>query len=527
MKPNRYRWVVVGVFFAFMLLHQSDKLLIGPLTTPIMNEFAIDEAQMGAVGTGALIVGAVLYPLWGYLYDRFARARLIALASAIWGATTWLAAIARSYGAFLVARASTGIDDSSYPGLYSLISDYFGPGMRGKIYGLLQLAQPLGYMVGLTLALMLAPMIGWRNVFIITGSIGLILAVVIFFTVREMPRGKGEPELAELAEIGIYRFNLKLALGLFRKRTLIPLFIQGFFGVFPWTVISFWMFRYLEVERGYASGEVLIIMVLAVLTLAGGYMVGGALGDFMFKRNPRGRLLVCTFGVFTGAIMLFLTLNIPAETVTGVGVDLDRTAAGDVRLLPLADRPAALAGIRDGDLLRAVNGVPVTADSRLEDIERQLRGALNDQVEVVFARGPQSDAPGELITETLSVVTINVSPSSENVLFLVMLCLTALLIPFSAPNVISTVYDITLPEVRSTALAVQYFIENAGAAFAPLIAGAIAVQTSLGYAIVLICVSAWIVGGLFLIAATIVAPRDIRALRAQMQARADEARAAR
>lgn len=80
-SPSRYRWLVVAIFFVFMLLHQADKLLIGPLTTPIMETFDIDEAQMGAVFTGALIVGAVLYPLWGYLYDRYARAKLLAVAS--------------------------------------------------------------------------------------------------------------------------------------------------------------------------------------------------------------------------------------------------------------------------------------------------------------------------------------------------------------------------------------------------------------------------------------------------------------
>ena len=115
-KSNRYRWFVVVVFFIFILLHQADKLLIGPLTTPIMETFRIDEAQMGAVFTGALLVGAVLYPVWGYLYDRYARAKLLALASFLWGSTTWLSAIAPTFPAFLVTRASTGVDDSSYPG---------------------------------------------------------------------------------------------------------------------------------------------------------------------------------------------------------------------------------------------------------------------------------------------------------------------------------------------------------------------------------------------------------------------------
>jgi hypothetical protein len=56
---SRYRWFVVGIFFVFMLLHQYDKSLIGPLTTPIMEQFKISHTQMRRVSTGALIVGAI------------------------------------------------------------------------------------------------------------------------------------------------------------------------------------------------------------------------------------------------------------------------------------------------------------------------------------------------------------------------------------------------------------------------------------------------------------------------------------
>ena len=92
MNKSRYPWFVFGTFFAFMLFQQAERLVIGPLTTPIMDEFKINEAAMGLVFSGALIVGAVLYPVWGYLYDRFARTKLLALAALIWGATTWLSA---------------------------------------------------------------------------------------------------------------------------------------------------------------------------------------------------------------------------------------------------------------------------------------------------------------------------------------------------------------------------------------------------------------------------------------------------
>ncbi len=424
-SPNRYRWFVVAVFFCFMLLHQSDRLLIGPLTTPIMETFHINEAQMGAVFTGALVVAALLYPLWGYLYDRFARARLLALASFIWGSTTWLSAVAPTYPTFLATRATTGIDDSSYPGLYSLISDYFGPHMRGKIYGLLQLTMPLGYLMGMVLATLLRDQVGWRGVFYITGSIGVLLSLVIFFLVREAPRGKSEPELANLEEIGVYKFDGKIALGLFRKRSLLLMFAQGFFGVFPWNVISYWFFRYLETERRYSSDAVLVTMAVAVVVLASGYFIGGAVGDYVFKRTPRGRLIVCTVAVMLGAILLLFTLNVPLE-----------------------NQP----------------------------------------------------------------------------LFLVMLSLTAVFIPFASPNVISTVYDITLPEVRSTALAVQSFIEEGGAALAPLIAGLIAVGSSLQNAILTICITAWVLCSILFAVAAYLVPRDIETLRAQMRERAEHER---
>jgi MFS family permease len=310
---NHYRWFVVAIFFVFMLLHQADKLLIGPLTTPIMEQFKITRTQMGLVNTGALIIGAIAYPLWGYLYDRFARAKLLALASFLWGSSTWLSAIAPTYPTFLVTRASTGIDDSSYPGLYSLVSDYFSPQVRGKIYGLLELAQPLGYLIGMVLGLFLGGMIGWRGVFYITGGLGIVLSVVIYFGVKEPPRGQSEPEMAGIEETGQYRFTLRAARDLFKKPTLDILFVQGFFGIFPWNVITFWIFNYLETERFYSQDEILVTMVIAVLILAAGYPLGGALGDYAFRRTPRGRAIVAGTAVLMGAILLPITLNVPIE----------------------------------------------------------------------------------------------------------------------------------------------------------------------------------------------------------------------
>lgn len=62
-KFSRAATRTAGLFFLFMLLHQTDKLLIGPLQTPIMDTFHMTYTQWGMINTGALIVGALFVPL--------------------------------------------------------------------------------------------------------------------------------------------------------------------------------------------------------------------------------------------------------------------------------------------------------------------------------------------------------------------------------------------------------------------------------------------------------------------------------
>ena len=422
-QKSGYRWFVVAIFFFFMLLHQTDKLMIGSLQVPISETFGLDDFKWGLVNSGALAVATVLYPLWGYLYDRYARARLLSLASLIWGATTWLNAIVRTYGGFLITRASTGIDDSSYPGIFTLIADYFGPNLRGKVYGLLQLAQPLGFLAGLILGQVVAPMIGgWRSVFYITGSLGLVVAVLIYFGVKEMPRGKAEPEFENMPEMATFKFSWKEAREIFKKRTLWFIFMQGFAGVFPWNVITFFFFGYLETERGYDSNGIIATMAPVILILAVGYFVGGFLGDLFFKRTRKGRILVSSAGVLLGALFIYLAMTTPL------------------------------------------------------------------------------DKPNQ---------------------FFIFMCLTATFMPLSSANVIATVYDVTVPEVRSTAQAMEYFVENSGAVAAPALTGALIVAThDKTFSILIICIVAWLLCFFFYLGALFTVEKDTNDLRVQMAERA-------
>ena len=214
-----------------------------------------------------------------------------------------------------------------------------------------------------------------------------------------------------------YHFSWKVARDLFKLKSMLMIYGQGFFGVFPWNVITYFFFGYLETERGYDSNTMILTMAPAVIILALGYPLGGFLGDWLFKKTPRGRLIVSEIGAVFGAVFFYFMMNVP---------------------------------------------------------------------------------------------------NNQPVLFSILLMVTAIFLPFASPNITSTIYDITLPEVRSSANAIESFIENIGAASAPLIVGLIADATTLKFSIVLICMVTWFICALIFLGAIYFVPRDIKHLHQQL-----------
>jgi MFS family permease len=112
------------------------------------------------------------------------------------------------------------------------------------------------------------------------------------------------------------------------------------------------------------------------------------------------------------------------------------------------------------------------------------------------------------------------TPNDQVLLFGILMCFTAFFMPFASPNIISTMYDVTLPEVRSSAQSVESLIETGGAWAAPILAGILADATSVGFSIKLICTGAWALCVVFLLAAIFFIPKDINSLHQQLVERA-------
>ena len=416
----REAWYVAFMFFVFMLLHNADKFLISPLLGMIQAEFNLSYTELGAIQTGSVIVAVVFMPLWGYVFDRFARPPLVALASAIWGVTTVLSTFSRNFIELVITRALTGIDNESYSGIYSFLGDCFPPDSRATAVGLVNTSTAFGTLLGVFIGTMLGTTLGWRSAFVVTGVPGVILAVVIFMTIKDKPRGLTEPELADVKDKLKQTFSLESVKKLFERRSVILLFTQGFFGVFPWQILQYWLMLYMAQIRGFTADEQLIVMLVALLAMVGGNIASGLGGDWAFKRSLKGRPMFAAVAVAVGLVLF------------------------DTAIL--------------------------------------LRGGLT--------------------------------------LFLIFGGLTGFFIPMAGPNVSASIQDVALPEVRSTALALQVFFENVGSASAPLLTGYLADILGLEPAILIVVTITWILCALLLGVTSYVIPKDIEWKRRELTERA-------
>src|SRR3546814_19250820 len=72
----------------------------------------------------------------------------------------------------------------------SVIADYYPPAQRPLAIGLFTLNGPFGVFVGATFGAWAAANIGWRNAFIVIGMVGMLIAPILIWLVREPARGQ-------------------------------------------------------------------------------------------------------------------------------------------------------------------------------------------------------------------------------------------------------------------------------------------------------------------------------------------------
>ena len=187
-----YWYYVLGVLTVCYVANTVDRSqVLAASLQAIKREFGASDFQMGML-TGlpfALFYSTMGIPI-AAMADRGSRRNVLAIAVAVWSGMTALCGMAVNFAMLFTSRVGTAIGEAGgSPPSHSLISDYFPKRSRGTAFAIFALAVPIGTSLGAAIGGWGNQHIGWRNTFMLVGLPGLLLALLVRFTVTEPPRG--------------------------------------------------------------------------------------------------------------------------------------------------------------------------------------------------------------------------------------------------------------------------------------------------------------------------------------------------
>ena len=295
--------ILIAVFFT------ADQAALIPNYLLVEKEFGIKHAQMGAVSSIFIVIGAVSTILWGYWTDKYSRKRLLVFGTLMGEIPCFLTAFTQSYAQLFLVRALTGLGIGVIlPVGYSLLGDYFPPQQRGRSIGWFMSAVGLGYLLGAVLAGIIGPRLGWRYPFILCSVPNFILIPLFYFLAKEPERGATEPEIEKSVSSGVAYLH-KVKLRDFKRiitiRTNLFLNLQSIPGCIPWGVLSFWVITFIVKERGFTITAATLIGFIFGMARIVGNLYGGHMGDHFYKKSPTQQINLC-IATILGAVPLII-----------------------------------------------------------------------------------------------------------------------------------------------------------------------------------------------------------------------------
>ncbi len=191
----------LAVLFGLNAVDELDRSAFAVLLPNIRAHFALsDAAVLSLVGATTIAIVLIELPL-SFSADRANRVRIATAGAAVWALFSIGTGLAASVTMLVATRIGAGGGKAVVtPTHSSLLSDYYQPAARVKVFAAHRLASSVGQIAGPVLAGLLASFLGWRAPFLLFAVPTLVL-VALALRLREPVRGVHERRAAGADEI--------------------------------------------------------------------------------------------------------------------------------------------------------------------------------------------------------------------------------------------------------------------------------------------------------------------------------------
>jgi ACS family D-galactonate transporter-like MFS transporter len=299
-QPSRSRVAIVVMLFVTVVINYLDRSNLSITALAMRTELGLDTAQMGLVLSAFGWTYALLQIPGGWLVDRVAPRGLYATLILLWSAATIRLGFTYSVTGLMLIRMLVGaLEAPSYPMNNRVVTSWFPERERASAIGFYISGQYVGIAFLTPVLVWIQSTVGWHMVFVTTGGLGIVWAVVWYAAYRD-PRDSRRTNAAEIALIrdggglvdlgrqprsdrsSVSRADLRLIL---TSRKLWGVYFgQYALSSTLWFFLT-WFPTYLVQARGMDFVRAGFLASLPFLAAFVGVISSGLLSDFMVRRG--------------------------------------------------------------------------------------------------------------------------------------------------------------------------------------------------------------------------------------------------
>jgi ACS family hexuronate transporter-like MFS transporter len=314
------RWYIAGLVFLSTVINYVDRQTLSVLAPQLTKELGLSNIEYGWISQAFLIPYTLMFIVSGALIDRYGVKLVYGVATVWWSLASMLHAAAGSAFGFGAFRFLLGAAESAnFVGAQKVAAEWFPPGERGTLNGLVQAATVTGALITPPAVVYLEQKYGWRAAFLFTGSLGLFWVIawrrLYYFPARHKRITSEELRLISAGDEALEerpgeersRFDFARWLGFFRFPQTWGLLGARVISDPVWWFYLFWMPKYLTEARGLTMTDMASVAWIPYLASDAGSILGGWYS---------GRLI----GRGSGAVAARKTVMLASATLMPVGL---------------------------------------------------------------------------------------------------------------------------------------------------------------------------------------------------------------
>ena len=319
---KNYKTLTIFFLFLIGVVNYLDRSALSIANTSIQKDLAISPMQMGIMLSAFSVAYAFSQLPLGALIDKLGSKLALGGSLVVWSLAQGACGLFSSYGHLVGLRVLLGIGEAPvFPSAAKALSEWFDTQERGTATGWVWSSTCIGPCLAPPLLTLFMVHLGWRGMFILTGIIGLLLAVCWFKFYKSKAEYMAATGRAEPVEVQQKKAPKLRWTSLFKDRNTWGAFL-GFMGVIYmiWLNLT-WLPGYFEREHGLDLYRTAWVVSLAYLFGAVGTIVAGRCCDKLVARGMRvlaSRKLMVILGLLGGALFTLIvafTTNVVACVV--------------------------------------------------------------------------------------------------------------------------------------------------------------------------------------------------------------------